>query len=156
MGAFTYQSENASSVARSRLFKAFVLDVNNLLPKIMEGVKIEILEGNGGAGTLKKTTYSEGGETKYVVERVEAVDESNYVYNYSVVEGSALPEGVEKITFETKIEEAANGGSLGKASFTYFTKTDAPPSDDIIASAKAQGSGLFKAVEAYLLAHPEY
>ncbi|XP_054807234.1 class-10 pathogenesis-related protein 1-like [Prosopis cineraria] len=156
MGVFTYQNDNASTVATSRLYKALVVDFDNLVPKIMEGVTIEILEGNGGPGTLKKLTYPRGEETKYLVQKVEAVDEASYAYNYSMIEGSGLAEGVEKMTFETKLVEGADGGSVGKVSITYFTKTDAPPSDEELANGKASGDGLFRAVEAYLLAHPDH
>ncbi|KAI9123070.1 hypothetical protein K1719_005959 [Acacia pycnantha] len=155
MGVFTYHNEIASSVTRSRLFKAFVLDFDNLIPKIMKmGQKIEILEGNGGPGTLRKITYVEGGEAKYVVEKWEAADEAKYVYSYSVVEGSGLAEGMEKITIEQKLEEGADGGCVGKDSITFFTKFDAPPTDVEVSTIKAIREGLIRAIEAYLLAHP--
>ncbi|XP_028751536.1 class-10 pathogenesis-related protein 1-like [Neltuma alba] len=157
MGVFTYQNDNASSVSRPRLYKALVVDFDNLIPKIVEAAQtIEILEGNGGPGTLKKLTYVEDGATKYVIQKVVALDGANYVYNYSAIEGTGMPEGVEKMTFDMKLEEGPNGGSVGKVSVTYFTKTDAPPSEEELAAGKAKGEGLFKAVEAYLLAHPEY
>ncbi|KAK4265841.1 hypothetical protein QN277_026837 [Acacia crassicarpa] len=155
MGVFTYHNESTLSVTRSRLFKAVVLDFDNIIPKIMKMAQnIEILEGNGGPGTLRKITYVEGGETKYVVEKWEATDEEKYVYSYSVIEGSGLAEGVEKITIEQKFEEGADGGCVGKDSITFFTKFDAPPTDVVVATITAIREGHFRALEAYLLAHP--
>lgn len=62
MGVLTYESETTSTIAPARLFKAFVLDGDNLIPKIApQAVKhVEILEGNGGAGTIKKIHFGEG------------------------------------------------------------------------------------------------
>ena len=61
MGVFTYESEFTSTIPSARLFKTFVLDANNLVPKIAtRAVKsTEIIEGNGGAGTIKKITFGE-------------------------------------------------------------------------------------------------
>ena len=44
------------------LSKAFVLEADSIIPKILpQAVKsVEILEGNGGPGTIKKTTFAEG------------------------------------------------------------------------------------------------
>lgn len=62
MGVFTYTSETASAIPPSRLFKALVLDGDNLIPKILpQAIKsTEIVEGNGGPGTIKKVTFGEG------------------------------------------------------------------------------------------------
>ena len=44
------------------MFKAFVLDVDKLIPKILpQTIKcVEIIEGDGGAGSIKKVTFGEG------------------------------------------------------------------------------------------------
>ena len=62
MGVFTYESETTTVITSARLFKAFVLDADNLIPKILpHAIKsAEILEGNGGPGTIKKITFHEG------------------------------------------------------------------------------------------------
>ncbi|XP_028756692.1 class-10 pathogenesis-related protein 1-like [Neltuma alba] len=98
----------------------------------------------------------EGGKTHHVLHKVEAVDEASFVYNYSIVEASDLPETVEKISVETKLVEGPNGGAVAKISVKYFTKGDAQPSEEELKTGKAKGDALFKAIEAYLLAHPEY
>ena len=62
MGVITYESEVTSPIPPARLFKAFVLDADNLIPKISPHTikSTEIIEGNGGAGTIKKVTFHEG------------------------------------------------------------------------------------------------
>ena len=59
MGVFTYESEFTSTIPSARLFKAFVLDADNLIPKIAtQAVKsAEIIDGNGRPGTIKKITF---------------------------------------------------------------------------------------------------
>lgn len=44
------------------MYKAFVLDADNLIPKILpQAIKsVETLQGDGGAGTIKITTFGEG------------------------------------------------------------------------------------------------
>ena len=95
-----------------------------------------------------------GGETKFILHKVEAIDEANYAYNYSVVGGVALPPTAEKITFETKLVEGANGGSIGKLTLKYHTKGDAKPDEEELKKGKAKGEGLFRAIEGYVLANP--
>ena len=62
MGVITYDMELASPIPPAKLFKAFVLDADTLIPKIMtQAIKsVEILEGDGGPGTIKLTTFGEG------------------------------------------------------------------------------------------------
>ena len=62
MGVFAYESENASVIAPTRLFKAFLLDSHNLIPKVVpQAIKnIEIISGNWGPGTVKKIQFGDG------------------------------------------------------------------------------------------------
>jgi len=61
MGVFTFEDETTSTVAPARLYKALVKDADNLVPKAVEAIKsVEIVEGNGGPGTIKKLTFVEG------------------------------------------------------------------------------------------------
>lgn len=58
----TTESDLVSAVAPARLYKAIVLDSSNFFPKALpDFVKsVEIIEGNGGPGTIKKFTLPEG------------------------------------------------------------------------------------------------
>ena len=62
MDVFICESEFTSIITLARLFKALVLDADNLIPKIApQAVKCaEIIEGDGGVGTIKKITFGEG------------------------------------------------------------------------------------------------
>lgn len=61
MGVFNVEDEITSVVAPAILYKALVTDADTLTPKVIDAIKsIEIVEGNGGAGTIKKLTFVEG------------------------------------------------------------------------------------------------
>ncbi|KAE9602573.1 hypothetical protein Lal_00049704 [Lupinus albus] len=157
MGIFTFEDESTSTVAPAKLYKALVADANIIIPKAVEAIQsVENVEGNGGPGTIKKLTFIEDGETKYVLHKIEEIDEANLGYNYSIVGGVGLPDTVEKITFETKLVEGVNGGSIGKVTIKIETKGDAKPNEQEGKAAKARGDAFFKAIETYLSAHPDY
>ncbi|TKY54192.1 LlR18A protein [Spatholobus suberectus] len=157
MGVFTFEDEQISTVAPAKLYKAFAKDSDTIIPKVIETIQsIEIVEGNGGPGTIKKLTAVEGGKTIYVLHKVEAIDEANLVYNYSLVGGTGLEDILEKVSFETKVLPGPDGGSLGKISVKYHTKGDAALSEEVREGKKAKGIALFKAVEGYVLANPDY
>ena len=61
MGVFTYENEVTSVVPPAKLFKAFILDADNLYSKIIPShPQTEIVGGDGGPGTIKKITFSHG------------------------------------------------------------------------------------------------
>lgn len=62
MGVVTYESEATSALPPAKLFKAFVLDTDTLLPKILpQAIKSsEIIEGDGGPGSIRKISFAEG------------------------------------------------------------------------------------------------
>ncbi|XP_015937459.1 pathogenesis-related protein 2 [Arachis duranensis] len=154
MGVFTFEDEITSTVPPAKLYNA-LKDADSLTPKIIDDVKsVEIVEGNGGPGTIKKLNIVEGAETKFILHKVEAIDEANFAYNYSVVGGVALPPTAEKITFETKLVQGPNGGSIGKLTLKYHSKGDAKPDEEELKKGKAKGEGLFRAIEGYVLANP--
>ena len=67
MGVFTFQDENTSPIAPAKLYKAFVTDADNIIPKALDTFKgVEIVEGNGGPGTIKKITFVEGLYNLYI------------------------------------------------------------------------------------------
>lgn len=60
MGVVTYESEETYAVPPARMFNALASD--NLPSKIFPDVvkNVEVLEGNGGPGSIKKFTIVEG------------------------------------------------------------------------------------------------
>ncbi|KAF7145843.1 hypothetical protein RHSIM_Rhsim04G0230800 [Rhododendron simsii] len=157
MGAITYDMEIPSPIPAPRMFKAFVLDADTLIPKILpQAIKsVEILEGDGGVGTIKLTTFGEGYVHKCVKNRVDAIDKENFTYSYSVIEGDALADVFESISYHIKIVPAPDGGSICKNRSIYNTKGDAQVTEEQIKSGKEKASSIFKALEAYLLANPD-
>ncbi|XP_058212570.1 major allergen Pru ar 1-like isoform X2 [Rhododendron vialii] len=156
MGAITYDMEIPSSIPAPRMFKAFVLDADTLIPKILpQAIKsVEILEGDGGVGTVKLTTFGEGSAYKSVKQRVDAIDKENFTYSYSIIEGDALMGLFESVSYHIKIVPTPDGGSICKNRSIYHTKGDAQVTEEEIKAGKEKASGMFKAVESYLLANP--
>ncbi|XP_052188616.1 major strawberry allergen Fra a 1-2-like [Diospyros lotus] len=157
MGVITYDMELASPIPPAKLFKAFVLDADTLIPKIMpQAIKsVEILEGDGGPGTIKLTTFGEGSQFKSVKQRIDGIDKENFTYNYSIIEGDALQDAIESISYEVQILPGADGGSICKNSSKYTTKGDTQITEEQIKAGKEKASAMFKAIESYLLANPD-
>ena len=61
MAVFTFEDQTTSPVAPATLYKALVKDADNIVPKAVDSFKsVEIVEGNGGPGTIKKISFLEG------------------------------------------------------------------------------------------------
>ncbi|XVF66168.1 hypothetical protein PTKIN_Ptkin10aG0013700 [Pterospermum kingtungense] len=157
MGVVTYEMEVSTSIPPSKMFKAFVLNADNLFPKVVPQAikKVELLEGDGGPGSIKKITFGEDSQFKYMKHKVESIDKENFSYSYSVIEGDVLMNTLEKITYETKFAAAADGGSICKSSSKYYTLGDTEINEEQIKAGKEKASSIHKAVEAYLLANPD-
>ncbi|XP_059642054.1 major allergen Pru ar 1-like [Cornus florida] len=156
MGVISYDMEVTSSISAAKMFKAFVLDADNLIPKILpQAIKsVEIIQGNGGVGTVKVISFGEGSQFKSVKHQVDGLDKENFIYSYSIIEGDALMGVLEKISYEIKIEASSDGGSVCKNSSKYHTTGEVGITEDQIKGGKEKALGMFKAVEAYLLANP--
>ncbi|XP_022760630.1 major allergen Pru ar 1-like [Durio zibethinus] len=156
MGVVTHEFEVISPLPPTKVFKAFVLDFDNLFPKVVpHAVKsIELLEGDGGPGSIKKITFAEDSQVKYVKQKIEAMDKQNLSHTYSVIEGDALMNVLEKITYETKFEAAPGGGTLCKRICKYYTIGDIEIKEEEIKAGSERQAAVYKAVEDYLLANP--
>lgn len=71
------------------MFKAIVLVADTLIAMITPQAikKVEILEGDGGVGTVRLTHFGEGSQYRSVKHRVDALDKENSTHSYSIVEG---------------------------------------------------------------------
>ena len=87
--------------------------------------------------------------------QIDAVDTENLTYNYSVIEGDVIGNVLEKISYEVKIVAGSDGGSIMTHNSKYFTKGDHEIDEELVKGAKERASGLFKAVETYLVANPD-
>ncbi|KAL2469581.1 Bet v 1 domain-containing protein [Abeliophyllum distichum] len=116
---------------------------------------VEILEGDGGVGSVKLITFGEGSQFKSVKHRVDNIDKEILTYSYSIVKGDALMGVLESITYHIKIVPNADGKSICKNRSIYNTKGDTQITEEKIKKGKEKAMGMFKAIEAYLQANPD-
>ncbi|KAJ9154549.1 hypothetical protein P3X46_027869 [Hevea brasiliensis] len=146
-----------STVPAHRLFKAIALESDIIIPKAApHAIKSsEIIEGDGGPGSIKKITFVEGSQFKFVKHKIEVLDKENFTYGYTIIEGCALMHTLEKISYHTKFVPTPDGGCIFKAIRKYYTKGDIEIKKDDLKTGKEKARGIFKAIEAYLLANPD-
>lgn len=157
MGIITYTDEYTSPIPPARLFKALVIDGHILIPKLLpQAVKsIEIIQGDGGAGSIRQVTFAEGSQFSTVKNRIDELNEKTYSYKYTVIEGDALADKLELIVHEVQFEATAEGGSKNKMTTKYHTKGDIVIKEEEIKAGKEKVLGMYKVVEAYLLQNPD-
>ncbi|XP_010245453.1 PREDICTED: major allergen Pru ar 1-like [Nelumbo nucifera] len=156
MGVIRINQTFATRVSPSRLFKALILDSHNLCPKLMFASirNIEFLEGDGDVGSIKQINFTEASPYRYVKHRIDELDKENFTCKYTLIEGDALAEKLESITYEVKFEANAWGGCICKMSSEYRTIGDVEVKEEEIEDGKDRAIGMYEVVEAYLLAHP--
>uniref|UniRef100_A0A175YQC3 Bet v I/Major latex protein domain-containing protein n=1 Tax=Daucus carota subsp. sativus TaxID=79200 RepID=A0A175YQC3_DAUCS len=128
----------ASPVPAAKLFKGICLDIDTLLPQVLPGAikGAEILEGDGGAGTVKLVTLGDA-----------------FTFSYSIIDGDILLGYIDSITTEFTFTPTADGGCTAKSVSTFNTKGDAVVPEENINFANEQNGIIFKAIEAYLIAN---
>ncbi|KAA8548706.1 hypothetical protein F0562_000390 [Nyssa sinensis] len=153
MGVITFNDEQSSPIPPARIFKATILDSHNLIPKLMpQAIKsIEIIQGDGGAGSIKQINFTGANNFGYMKHHIDELNEETHTYKYTLVEGDALTDKFEKISFEVKLEGSSDGGTISKMTSKYYTKGDFVPTDEEIKAGKEKALGMYKVVEAYLL-----
>ncbi|KAK5794537.1 hypothetical protein PVK06_035770 [Gossypium arboreum] len=129
MGVVSYNYESTSPVAPARLFKAFVLEADKVWPiAAPHAIKSIEVEANPGPGSIVKINF---------------------------VEGGPLGDKLEKINYENKFEAAVGGGTVCKSSMKFYTVGDYVITEDEIKALIKGSEGVYKAIEAYLLANPD-
>ncbi|KAF2289128.1 hypothetical protein P3X46_005906 [Hevea brasiliensis] len=157
MGVVTFERKITTSITPARIFKVLVLEADDAIPKILPQVvkSVEILEGDGGPGTIKKTNFAEGSESKFIKTKIEVMDKDNLTHCYSVIGGDQWNDVLEKISYETIVVAAPDGGSIIKTSSKYYPKENYEIIQDQVKAGAQKALEFFKAVEAYLLANPD-
>ncbi|KAB2062929.1 Pathogenesis-related STH-2 [Gossypium arboreum] len=156
MGVVTYDYENTSPVAPARLFKAFTVEAPKVWPTAApNAVKSIEVEANPSSGSIVKINFVEGLPFQYMKHQIGGHDENNFSYSYDLIEGGPLGDKLEKISYENKFEAAAGGGSICKSSMKFYTVGDNVITEDEIKALIKGSEGVYKPVEAYLLANPE-
>ncbi|TYI92441.1 hypothetical protein E1A91_D02G070800v1 [Gossypium mustelinum] len=122
MGVFAKEAEVSTPLPPAKAFKAFV--------------SVELLQGDGGPGTIKNITFAE--------------DKDNLLYTYVVIESDFFNNVVEKISYETKFVAVADGGTSIKVTTTFYTIGDIQISPDLmlqIKEASKKRALVLKAIE---------
>ena len=154
---FTYTEEIPCKVSAKRMFKCMITESHIHLPKIVpDGIKsIEYVHGEGCVvGGIKETKFAEGGHFKCLKHRMDAIDEEKFYCKYTLIEGDVIFDRIESVVYEMKLEPAGDG-CVCKMTSEYHTKAGVELNEEEVKKGKEKALGLFKAVEEYLLAHPE-
>uniref|UniRef100_A0A7N0UKD3 Bet v I/Major latex protein domain-containing protein n=1 Tax=Kalanchoe fedtschenkoi TaxID=63787 RepID=A0A7N0UKD3_KALFE len=157
MGVKSFTEENTSPVAASRLFSALIVDSGKLIPQLLPHIVkgVDVIQGDGGAGTIEKVHFTDGFKFSYVKHRINELDEKNRVCKYEMVEGGPLGEKLEKIGYEVKIEASGDGGSVCKMTSIYYSNGEFEVDEEEIKEGKETAIGIYKVIEGYLLNNPQ-
>ncbi|WP_307811621.1 pathogenesis-related BetVI family protein, partial [Streptomyces fildesensis] len=109
---------------------------------------MEVIQGDGGPGTIKKIHFSEGHKFKFMTHRIDAVDKEHYSIKYTVIDGDMLCGFIESISHELTVSASPDGGSIYKNKIKYHTKGDEDCTEHANGG-KEEGITLFKAIEAH-------
>ncbi|KAE8685765.1 Major pollen allergen Cor a 1 isoforms 5, 6, 11 and 16 [Hibiscus syriacus] len=116
---------------------------------------VEVLEGDGGPGTIKKINFADGMGITYVKHKVHTLDKQNRSTSYSAFEGDALGEKIEKTTEENKFDPAPNGGTIIKITTKFHSVGDAVITEEEMKKVMESRAQVYRAVEQYLVANPD-
>ncbi|XP_038974110.1 pathogenesis-related protein 1-like [Phoenix dactylifera] len=154
-GCVTLKQEVAVGI--ERLWKATACDDHNLLPKVLPDffVSAEIVEGNGGAGTIRKFNFRPAVKVaSFIKDHLEVVDHESHLVKYAVIEGGLIGQRLKSQMFEVRYEVSGNGGCVVKTKVEYDTLDDKPLSEQELEELKGWLVQVLKAMEGYLLANP--
>ncbi|XP_073127980.1 major allergen Pru ar 1-like [Henckelia pumila] len=156
MGVTKINQEFASPIAPGRLFNALILDSNTLLPKLLpQSIKnVETLQGDGGAGSIEQVNFTESSHFKYVKHRIDEVNKEKLTCKYSMIEGDALGDKLDRIAYDIKFESSNDGGCVCKMSSEYHVAEGHEIKEEEIRAGKESAKGIYKVIEAYLLQNP--
>ncbi|KAF8017471.1 hypothetical protein BT93_H2596 [Corymbia citriodora subsp. variegata] len=129
------------------------MDSHNLIPKLMpQAIKsIDVIQGNGGVGTISQINFIEGGQVTGIKSRIDELNEETFTFKYTIID---LMEKFESIVHEAKFALTPESGSKNKVVDTYFTKGDVEPKEGDVKACKGKVLESFKVVETYLLQNP--
>ncbi|XP_020101471.1 major pollen allergen Bet v 1-G-like [Ananas comosus] len=156
MVAGCVSDEAKFAVGLDRLWKV-LRDDHVHLPKMVPDhvASAEIVEGDGGPGTVKKIAFTPAAKIViYVKRRLVMLDESNHVFKYEVLEGG-VSEKIKSQTFEFKFESTGDVETcVVRLKVEYDTVDDEPLGAEEEKKLIQGPFMLFRGVEEYLLANP--
>nr|UTD45089.1 NCS-like protein [synthetic construct]UUJ74938.1 NCS-like protein [Cephalotaxus hainanensis] len=145
-----------SPVEAKRFWAAIVKDYD-LLPRQMPGVcsGVTLVKGDGGVGTIIQIDYTPvNKDFSYVKERVDEVDEGNFVYSFSYVEGGEVGTKWASAKFKMQLTPKTEGGCVLKHTCEYDTLPGIPLDEAKLEEMERSAAGLLKSIEAYLVSNP--
>ncbi|XP_010245448.1 PREDICTED: pathogenesis-related protein STH-21-like [Nelumbo nucifera] len=156
MGFTSFSSEFVSPVSPARMFKAGVLDLHSLIPKLMPEVvtTAAIVQGDGGVGSIKQFNFTEAFPVSHVKDHIDVLDKEKFVCKYSLVEGGEIGTKLKSACYEIKFEPSSDGGSICKLGAEYNVLDGVTYTEDEIKVAKDGMTGMYKTIEAHLLTNP--
>ncbi|GMP76444.1 hypothetical protein CsSME_00033115 [Camellia sinensis var. sinensis] len=156
MGVTCFSQEFTCPVAPARMFKALILESNNLIPKLLPQFieSVEVIEGDGGPGSIEQVNFTQDSNFNYVKHRIDELDKEKFVCKYTMIEGDRLGDKLESIDYVVRFEAANNGGCICKMITKYHTVGELENKEEEIKSGKDSAMGVYKVVEAYLLDNP--
>ncbi|KAF5816406.1 putative Bet v I/Major latex protein [Helianthus annuus] len=156
MTTTSIEVEVASTYPAETVFKVFN-KFHDIAPKVSPQAfkSIEILEGDGGVGTIRLFTFGDDIPFASGKFKQDVIDASNFIYNYTFFEGDNLMGILDSINHHVKIVPSAEGGCVFKQTVIYNCKGDEKPPVDVLTFEKELYEKTYKAIEAYAAAHPE-
>lgn len=96
-----------------------------------------------------------GGHYKQVKQRIDALDNDNFTCKYTMYDGDGILAVAEKGVYDVKIEASGNGGCVYKFAAEVYVKDGEELKEEHVKDAEERGTGLYKVLEAYLVANPD-
>nr|AAL50001.1 PR10 protein [Pinus monticola] len=153
----TSSTEEVVQVEARRLWNATTKDSHNFLPKVLPEVftSVTLLQGDGGVGTVKQLNFTPGKKDfSFIKERVDELDQENFVYKYTAIEGGPLGKQLSSACFEVKLVPRKEGGCVARWTCNYETLPGVQPDEGKLKEIKEDSFGMLKKVEQYLLSNP--
>ncbi|CAL5080536.1 unnamed protein product [Urochloa decumbens] len=122
--------------------------VPQLLPKVLS--KVELVEGDGGVGTVLLVTFPPAGasEPGSYKEKFTMVDNEKYIKEAEVIEGGVLDLGFQKYVVRFEIIEQEDGTTIIRSTIEY--KVDAEHTSNASLVSTGALAGIAEAITKYI------
>ncbi|KAL4583635.1 hypothetical protein LXL04_008216 [Taraxacum kok-saghyz] len=156
MTVLNIEFEVTSSLPAPKIFKLFS-EFDTIAPKVEPETykSIDIIQGNGGVGTIKSITYTDGVPFTSSKHKVDTIGTNNFSYSYTIFEGDVLMGIIDSATHHIKFVPSTDGGAIYKHIVVFNLKRDNKLPEDNINLIKDALKKSFKGFESYAIAHPE-
>ncbi|KAF5194331.1 Pathogenesis-related protein [Thalictrum thalictroides] len=157
MGITGFTVEITTPISANKMFHAAILDGHNLVPKLMPEIisSASISEGDVRVGSIKQINFTEAMPFAYLKERIDILDKENLECKFTLIEGADIGKKLEWATSHIKAEPKSDGGCIYKVSSELKTLSGLQYSEEELQMSKNAATGMVKAMEAYLIAHPD-